>query len=174
MPDHILRPSGALDSEDQIILQGHTTIGAETLKTVAKRDRSAAAFWQMAMDIARHHHEQFNGRGYPDGLSGNDIPLAARIVAVADAYETLRGPSPAGKHLTHVAVQEWILKGSPGRFDPLLLKAFGESETEFDNVFRSCPDDEDTLRAPAGEGSIPTQDQAGPFDATGLRICVEA
>ncbi len=174
MPDHILQPSGALDSEDQIILQGHTTIGAETLKTVAKRDRSAAAFWQMAMDIARHHHEQFNGRGYPDGLSGNDIPLAARIVAVADAYETLRGPSSAGKHLTHAAAREVILKGSPGRFDPLLLKAFGESETEFDKVFRSCPDRDDTLSAPAGAASIAAEDQAGLFDATGLRICVEA
>ena len=73
-------------------MQSHTTIGAETLRSVAKRDRGAAAFWQMAMDIAQHHHERFDGNGYPDRLAGSDAPLAARIVALADAYD---GCTPA-------------------------------------------------------------------------------
>src|SRR5207253_3135118 len=78
LPDHVLRPTAPLEREDLILLQAHTTIGADTLRSVAKRDRDAAAFWQMAIDIARHHHERFDGAGFPDRLGRNDIPLAAR------------------------------------------------------------------------------------------------
>ena len=102
-------------------------------KTVAKRDRGAAAFWQMAMDIARHHHENFNGRGYPDHLAGNDIPLAARSGGHRRCLRHFAQPGTAGVELSHNAAAATMLKGSPGRFDPLLIKAFGESETEFDN-----------------------------------------
>ena len=147
MPDHILRcPGGRLDAEDVIILQAHTTIGAETLQTVAKRDRSAAVFWHMAMEIARHHHEHFDGSGYPDHLAGNDIPLAARLVALADAYDTLRTGSALGIALSHNAAVAMILEGSSGRFDPLLVRAFQQCEADFDNVFRNCPDCEFTLQ----------------------------
>jgi putative two-component system response regulator len=145
MPDHILRRDGGrLDPEDLIILQAHTTIGAETLQTVAKRDRGAAAFWHMAMDIARHHHENFDGSGYPDHLAGNDIPLAARLVALADAYDTLRSGSSLGVALSHNAAAAIIGEGSSGRFDPLLVNAFQQSEADFDGIFRACPDREFT------------------------------
>ena len=140
MPDHVLRRGAKLDSEDVIILQAHTTIGAETLQTVAKRDRGAAAFWQMAMDIARHHHENFDGSGYPDRLAGNDIPLAARLVAVADAYDAMRNGGALGVVLSHNAAVALVAEGSSGRFDPLLVAAFQECAAEFDKIFRACPD----------------------------------
>ena len=114
------------------------------MQTVAKRDRSAAAFWHMAMDIARHHHENFDGSGYPDHLAGNDIPLAARLVAVADAYDTLRSGSSLGVALSHNAAAAIIREGSSGRFDPLLVDAFQQSEADFDSIFRACPDREFT------------------------------
>ena len=90
LPDHILLKAGKLEADERIIMQSHTTIGADTLKKVAKQHGSAVAFLQMAIDIARHHHERFDGKGYPDRLQGNAIPLAARIVAICDVYDALR------------------------------------------------------------------------------------
>ena len=140
MPDHILRHTGPLDAEDRIVMQAHTTIGAETLASVAKRDRTAAAFWQMAIDISRHHHERHDGAGYPDRLAGRDIPVAARLVALADAYDTLRTPGELGIALSHNAAVEMIVQGSQGRFDPLLVQTFQEIESEIDAIFRACPE----------------------------------
>ncbi len=140
LPDGVLRGHGRPAPEDIMIQQAHTTIGADTLKSVAKRDRTAAAFWQMAIDIARHHHEHFDGSGYPDRLSGNDIPLAARIVALADRYDTLRRPIDSGMALSHHAAVGMIVQGSSGRFDPLLSQAFQQGHAEFDRIFQNCPD----------------------------------
>ena len=120
-----------------LLLQSHTTIGAETLRSIAKKDAGAVAFWQMAIDIARHHHERYDGSGYPDGLAENDIPLAARIVAVADAYDTARRGGAVAGPCGHGAAAEVILRGGPGRFDPLLLQSFEQCMPEFDEVFRA-------------------------------------
>jgi response regulator RpfG family c-di-GMP phosphodiesterase/serine/threonine protein kinase len=148
LPDHVLRPTGPLDPEDIMILQAHTTIGSDTLKSVAKRDRNAAAFWQMAMDIARHHHERFDGAGYPDRLCGNDIPLSARIVAIADAYDALRCPNALGIALSHNAAVEMIVEGSRGRFDPLLVQAFQQGHSAWEEIFHAYPETDTALLAP--------------------------
>ena len=95
----------------------------------------------MAMDIARHHHERFDGKGYPDRLAGNDIPLPARIIALADAYDALRCPGAVGLALSHNAAVQVILEGSRGRFDPILLQAFQACETEFERICRAYPDE---------------------------------
>lgn len=146
LPDHILCRSGSLDAEDRIILQAHTTIGAETLAAIAKRDRCAAAFWQMAAEIARHHHERFDGTGFPDRMAGNEIPLAARIVAIADAYDELRRGRADGLALSHNAAVEIILGGRPGRFDPLLLQVFQTCAAEFELIHRRIPDPDPSAR----------------------------
>src|SRR5207248_3221611 len=118
----------------------------------------AAAFWHMAIDIARHHHEHFDGSGYPDRLSGNEIPLAARIVALADTYDTLRAPVSGGLALSHNAAAEIILQGSRGRFDPLLLQAFERGAADFEALFRSCQDGDLTGVAP-----LPRRADSGSF-----------
>ena len=89
LPDHILRKAGKFDHEERLIMQAHTTLGADILQGIARRHCSALAVLQMAADIARHHHECYDGTGYPDRLAGNSIPLAARIVKVADVYDAL-------------------------------------------------------------------------------------
>jgi putative two-component system response regulator len=90
----------------------------------------------MAIDIARHHHERYDGQGYPDRLRGNDIPLAARIVAICDAYDGLRTRRSYKPALGHAATLEMMLENSAGIFDPLLLQAFRRCHTEFEHVYR--------------------------------------
>ena len=70
LPDHILLKPGKLDADERLLMQTHTTTGSDTLKAVMKQHGSALAFLQMAADIVRHHHERYDGEGYPDGLAG--------------------------------------------------------------------------------------------------------
>jgi len=136
LPDHILLKPGKLDADERIIMQSHTIIGSETLKKVAKQHGTAVAFLQMAIDIARHHHERYDGRGYPDRLSGNAIPLAARIVAICDVYDALRSRRTYRPALSHTSALQVILEASPGQFDPVLLHAFQKCADEFEQIFR--------------------------------------
>lgn len=124
VPDHILLKPGQLDPHERIIMQTHTTIGADTLQKVAKQHGFAAAFLQMASDIARCHHERFDGKGYPNQLAGNEIPLAARIVAIADVYDALRSRRPYKPALSHAVAMQAMIETASGQFDPLLWHAF--------------------------------------------------
>lgn len=153
MPDHILRCQGPLAPEDRIVMQAHTTIGAETLASVAKKDRSASAFWQTAIDITRHHHEHYDGTGYPDRLAGSNIPLAARLVAIADAYDMLRTPGTLDAPLSHNAAVEMIAQGSKGKFDPMLVQSFQEAEAQFDEIFRAHPESTSVADEPSNATS---------------------
>src|SRR5690606_25012663 len=108
-----------LDPEETILLQAHTTLAAEALSRMAERYPASAAFFRMAHDIARHHHERYDGRGYPDGLAGEQIPLAARIVAIADTYDRYRTHRPGKPALSHMTAIQLIV-GSEGQFDPRL------------------------------------------------------
>ena len=139
LPDHILGKVGHLDTEERLMMQTHTIIGAETLQSVAQRHGSAVAFLQMAIDIARHHHERYDGQGYPDRLKGNDIPLAARIVAICDTYDGLRSRRSYKPALNHSTTLQMMLESCQGQFDPLLLPAFRRCEAEFERVFREMP-----------------------------------
>jgi response regulator RpfG family c-di-GMP phosphodiesterase/serine/threonine protein kinase len=139
LPDTILGKAGNLNVEERQIMQTHTTIGAETLQNVAKRHGSAVAFLQMAIDIARHHHERFDGQGYPDRLAGNDIPLAARIVAIADVYDGLRTRRAYKPALSHAAALQVMFEGSHGQFDPLLMQAFQRCAPQFEQICSEIP-----------------------------------
>ena len=95
LPDYVLHKAGKFDHDERLVMQTHTTLGADILQGIARRHRSALALLQTAADVARHHHETYDGTGYPDRLSGTSIPLAARIVAVADVYIARTRPSSA-------------------------------------------------------------------------------
>ena len=135
LPDGILNKPGALTADERAVMQTHTTIGADTLRTVAREHPFALGFLQMAIDIARHHHEKWDGSGYPDRLAGGAIPLAARLLAVADVYDALRAKRVYKPGLTHAAAVEIMLEKSPGHFDPALLAVFEEVALEFDRIF---------------------------------------
>lgn len=140
LPDAILLKSGPLDPQENEILKSHTIVGAKTLQQVAHRFGASAGFLNMAIDVTRHHHENFDGTGYPDGLKGEAIPLSARIVAIADAYDALRTRRMHRPGLPHAVAVQVLLETSKERFDPSLLAALDRCAPQFQSTFREIPD----------------------------------
>ena len=140
IPDHILLKPGKLEPEERSIMESHTTLGADILEAVARQQGVCLAFLQMAIEIVRHHHEQYDGSGYPEGLAGEAIPLAARITALADVYDAMRSKLVYKPGLAHAAVRRLLLKPEQTQFDPALMVAFRECEGSFEQVFAETPD----------------------------------
>ena len=136
LPDHVLNKPGPLSAEERLIMQAHTAIGADTLREVARQHPFATGFLHIAHDIARSHHERWDGTGYPDRLSGANIPLVARIVALADVYDALRSRRVYKPGLSHHTSVLTMTEGSPGHFDPSLLEVFCRIAPQFDRIFR--------------------------------------
>jgi len=128
--DNILLKPGKLTPEEFEIMKTHTMIGANTLQTARSR-YPKNAFINMGIAIARSHHEKWGGNGYPDGLVGEDIPLAARIMAVSDVYDALRSKRPYKSAFTHEKSCEIIMEGAGRHFDPAVINAFTALNAEF-------------------------------------------
>jgi putative two-component system response regulator len=140
LPEYVFQKPGKLSDDERIMMRSHTTIGADILTKVARNHGFAAAFLQMAIDITRHHHERWDGKGYPDRLAAEDIPLSARFVAIADVYDALRSRRPHKPALSHVAAVELMTESSHGQFDPTLLQVFRSCAPDMEQVFKSHPD----------------------------------
>jgi HD-GYP domain-containing protein (c-di-GMP phosphodiesterase class II) len=137
LPNTILMKPAALDAEEHAIVQQHTVIGAQVIGDAANRWPVAVPELGMGVEIARSHHERWDGTGYPDGLSGGNIPLAARVVTLASVYEMLRTKRPHRPALSHNQVARLLTTDSPGEFDPTLLAAFAAAARKFDEIFQS-------------------------------------
>lgn len=140
LPDHILLKPGKFDADERLQMQAHTMLGAETLAEMRGQFGFAQSFLDMAIDIARHHHERYDGAGYPDQLKGDDIPLSARIVAIADVYDALRTRKPYKPALSHQTALLSMVNAAPGQFDSALLSLFRNHAADFDQVFREIGD----------------------------------
>ncbi len=140
VPDQILLKPGPLTEEEFSVMKTHTTRGAETLDAALKQYPSAR-FLRMARDIAASHHEWYDGSGYPRGLAGQAIPLAARIVALADAYDALTSKRVYKDAFTHEKARAAVIKGRGTHFDPDVVDAFLANETKFIAVQQSLPDE---------------------------------
>ncbi|MGD1069577.1 MAG: HD domain-containing phosphohydrolase [Bryobacteraceae bacterium] len=123
IPDAILLKPGALTTEEFTVMQTHAALGAETLELVLER-HPANGFVRMGIEIARSHHEKWNGSGYPDGLTGDEIPFSARIMAVADVYDALRSQRCYKEAQSHEESCDIIVQGSGNHFDPEVVRAF--------------------------------------------------
>src|ERR1700683_1768134 len=123
LPDYILLKPGKVTSDERVLMQAHTQIGADLLSEVARQHGSALAFLQTAIDICRHHHERYDGTGYPNQLAGTAIPLSARLVSLGDVYDALRSRRVYKPALSHVAALQ-VMTQAPGQFDPALLQVF--------------------------------------------------
>jgi response regulator RpfG family c-di-GMP phosphodiesterase len=118
-------------------VQTHTTVGSEVLQTVAGKLMTDVPSLPLAVEIARSHHERWDGNGYPAALGGHEIPLAARVVALASVYEALRARRPHRPPLSHARAVKVITAESPGHFDPVLLSAFGAAAARFDQIHQN-------------------------------------
>jgi HD-GYP domain-containing protein (c-di-GMP phosphodiesterase class II) len=133
--DAILLKPGPLTPQEHRRIQMHARIGEECLKDIERR-LGSSNFLRMAREIAAAHHERWDGTGYPAGLMGEEIPLAARIVAIADVYDALATRRIYKAAASHRECVE-ILRGEAGRqFDPQLVEVFLEIEPAFENVAR--------------------------------------
>ena len=121
-------------------MEAHTVIGAEALREVGELQGVSPAFVQMAVDVARSHHERYDGMGYPDRLAGDAVPLAAQLVGVADVYDALRCKLVYKPGLSHPAARRLILDPDKKQFDPGLLVAFRQCEASFNQLFEQTPD----------------------------------
>lgn len=133
--DAILHKPGALDSVERTEIQKHPVIGGDCLAEIERR-LGASNFLQMAREIALFHHERWDGTGYPAGLKEEEIPLAARIVAIADNYDALVSRRPYKEPFSHETAVDLIRKGKGTQFDPRLVEVFLEIEPEFRDIAR--------------------------------------
>ena len=123
IPDAVLRKPERLTREEFEVMKTHTTIGADAIdQAIARSDHGG--FLEMAAVVARYHHERFDGSGYPAGLKGQDIPLAARIVAVADVFDALTSRRVYKEALPPEAAWQTIASESGRHFDPVVVDAF--------------------------------------------------
>jgi len=132
--DSILLKPGKLTAEEFEIMKTHTIAGAETLEAV-QGQYPGNSFISMGAEIARSHHEKWDGTGYPDGLSESDIPLCARIMAVVDVYDALRSKRVYKSPIAHEESCSIIFEGRGSHFDPSVVDVFSELEDEFRRIF---------------------------------------
>jgi response regulator RpfG family c-di-GMP phosphodiesterase len=130
IPDAILRKPGPLTEAERKIMEAHTTVGGDTLRGIIERYEQQG-FLAMGMGIAYSHHEHWSGKGYPSGLAGEEIPLAARIVAVVDAYDAITSERPYKPALSHDTALARIHRDSGTHFDPELALLFTAHAADF-------------------------------------------
>lgn len=123
IPDSILLKPGKLTPEEFEIMKTHSVIGAENMQSVYNKYPDNP-FIGMGIEIAMYHHERWDGKGYPDGLIGKNIPLPARIMALADFYDALRSDRCYRKGFSHEKVREMLLEEDGKHFDPEIVRAF--------------------------------------------------
>ena len=133
IPDAILLKPAALTGPEIAVMQQHTTIGGDTLRSVIETHRGHT-FLVMAMEIAYSHHERWDGGGYPHGLSESKIPIAARIVTLADAYDAITSERPYKQAFDHEEAVRRITADRGLHFDPVLVDAFLECHQDFQSI----------------------------------------
>src|SRR5574343_1494704 len=141
IPDYILLKPGKHTPEEFAIMKTHSVKGESMLQQSLREMGGDNAMLAFACQIARSHHERWDGSGYPDGLAGEAIPLAARLMSVADVYDALRSRRPYKKAFEHDEAVDLIAKGSGSHFDPLLVEAFLALENQFSEIATKLADE---------------------------------
>ena len=120
LPEELLNKGSALTEEEYAIVKRHTILGSMLISELPfRRDEKLIRY---AVDMCRWHHERWDGRGYPDGLRGTEIPLAVRVASVADAYDALVGKHGGRPAFSHEQAMKMLLGGERGQFDPMVLE----------------------------------------------------
>lgn len=131
IPDHILMKPSKLTKEEYEIIKTHPVVGAEVMKSVEGLSHG--------IDIIRYHHERWDGKGYPEGLKGESIPLFARITAIADAFDAMTSSRSYRKALPLYEAYTRIVEGKGTQFDPDLVELFKEIYPKWEEVYHNYP-----------------------------------
>jgi putative two-component system response regulator len=134
IPDNILLKPGKLTPEEFDVMKTHAIRGYEMLHTAGEHMGERGDFLTMAMEIARCHHEKWDGSGYPGGLTGEQIPLAARLMAIADVYDALTTVRPYKKAMSNEQAIGIIVEGKGSHFDPQVVDAFMAVQDDFQAI----------------------------------------
>lgn len=128
IPDSVLNKPGKLTDEEFEIMKTHAAVGSEMLTDVPVQQEEPLV--RVAYEITRWHHERYDGRGYPDGLVGEEIPISAQVVSLADVYDALTSERVYKKAFSHEKAMKMILGGECGTFNPFLLQCLVDIEDE--------------------------------------------
>lgn len=120
IPDEIINKPGRLTAEEFEVMKTHTTVGASMLQSILTNHEEPLV--KTAYEIARWHHERYDGKGYPDGLKGEEIPISAQMVALADVYDALTSERVYKKAFSHETALKMIINNECGVFNPLLIE----------------------------------------------------
>ncbi|MCX7167877.1 MAG: two-component system response regulator [Rhodocyclales bacterium] len=134
IPDHILMKPGKLTNEEFEVMKRHPTLGRDAIRSAEIRVKSEGSFLRVAAEIAYGHHERWDGKGYPQGVGGEEIPLSARLMALADVYDALISKRVYKPAMPHAKAVEIIREGRGSHFDPEVLDAFLARTDEFQKI----------------------------------------
>ena len=152
VPDSILRKPGPLTPDEFAEMKKHVIAGGQTLE-MARDQVGPGTFMDMAAQIARFHHEKFDGSGYCAGLRGEEIPLSARIVALADVYDALRSPRVYKPPYDPQSARETVVRESGKHFDPVIVDAFLARFEDIEEA-STCADKGVTFQATGAENDL--------------------
>lgn len=159
IPDHVLLKPGKLTPDEWVIMKTHAKLGADAISRAEADTHEPVTFLVYAKQVAMHHHERWNGSGYPDGLAGDAIPLAARLMAVADVFDAMISRRVYKKPIPFEQVREMMAAERGQHFDPDLLDSFIAGFDAFCDIARQYPDEEASQwpapdAAPAGSAPM--------------------
>jgi response regulator RpfG family c-di-GMP phosphodiesterase len=154
VPDGVILKLGRLTPAERRAMQMHTVLGGECLASVARMFGDTDQFLELGREVALSHHEQWDGSGYPSGLQGKDIPLSARIVALADVYDAMTTNRAYRPAVSHAEAREWIVSNYGSQFDPEVVEAFVVREHDFAKISQASAE----VRGVSVES--PTREQA--------------
>jgi putative two-component system response regulator len=140
IPDRILLKPGRYEPAEFEIMKTHPTLGRDAIGNAQKAAGASLEFFDIAKDLVYSHHEKWDGTGYPQGLRGDDIPIPARLMALADVYDALISPRIYKPGMTHHEAAEIIVRGNGKHFDPDVVHAFLRLEHEFMDIAQEFAD----------------------------------
>jgi putative two-component system response regulator len=146
IPDRILLKPGRLTPREHEIMQTHTTLAYDAIVRAEQTLGLHAEQLQLLKELVHSHHEKWDGSGYPRGLSGNAIPVSARLLAIADVYDALISDKVYKSGVSHDKAVGIIFQGRESHFDPDMVDAFMDIEAEFDVIAKEYADSEQDMQ----------------------------
>lgn len=146
IPDRILLKPGKFDADEFEVMKRHPALGLHALEQAQRITGQTVDFIEIAKDLVYSHHEKWDGTGYPQGLSGENIPLPARLMALADVYDALISPRVYKPGMSHGEAADIIVQGSGKHFDPTIVDAFLDLSFEFRAIAHRFADSKEELQ----------------------------